>query len=300
MTTTPNSWLDRAVPSIKTDRVPQPSAVETEPSSECPECHTRTTNTALIFNQHVCPNCDFHLMMSARKRLLWFFDGTPTELGQEYNAGDPLGFSDSKPYTLRMAQAQKATGESEALVVMAGQIKNLAIIACAFDFKFMGGSMGSVVGDRFVLAAERALAERKPLVCFAASGGARMQEGLLSLMQMARTAAAIERLRLAGVPYLVVLTNPVYGGVSASLAMLGDVHISEPRAMVGFAGKRVIEQTVREVLDEPFQRAEFLLKKGTVDMVVHRHKLIDTVYRLLAKLTHTPNVNTQNDKSNAS
>ena len=215
----------------------------------------------------------------------WFFDGIKGELGQEYQAGDPLGFVDSKPYPLRMSEAQKTTGESEALVVMEGNIKNLDLIACAFDFKFMGGSMGSVVGDRFVLAAEKALAERKPLVCFAASGGARMQEGLLSLMQMARTGAVIERLRLAGVPYVVVLTNPVYGGVTASLAMLGDIHISEPKAMIGFAGKRVIEQTVREVLDEPFQRAEFLLEKGTVDMVVHRHELIDTVYRILAKLT---------------
>lgn len=168
---------------------------------------------------------------------------------------------------------------------MAGKLKNLDVIACAFDFRFMGGSMGSVVGDRFVQAAEKALAERKPLVCFAASGGARMQEGLLSLMQMARTSAAIERLRLAGVPYVVILTNPVYGGVTASLAMLGDVHIAEPKAMIGFAGKRVIEQTVREVLDEPFQRAEFLLEKGTVDMVVHRHQLIDTTHRILAKLS---------------
>ena len=282
---TSTTWLNRPVPGIKQDTVHVPSAVETEPSTECPECHSMTTNTSLIFNQLVCPDCDHHLTMSARKRLEWFFDGVKSELGQEYQAGDPLGFVDSKPYPLRMSEAQKTTGESEALVVMEGNIKNLDLIACAFDFKFMGGSMGSVVGDRFVLAAEKALAERKPLVCFAASGGARMQEGLLSLMQMARTGAVIERLRLAGVPYVVVLTNPVYGGVTASLAMLGDIHISEPKAMIGFAGKRVIEQTVREVLDEPFQRAEFLLEKGTVDMVVHRHKLIDTVYRILAKLT---------------
>ena len=288
---TSTTWLNRPVPGIKQDTVHIPSAVETEPSTECPECHSMTTNTSLIFNQLVCPDCDHHLTMSARKRLEWFFDGIKGELGQEYQAGDPLGFVDSKPYPLRMSEAQKTTGESEALVVMEGNIKNLDLIACAFDFKFMGGSMGSVVGDRFVLAAEKALTARKPLVCFAASGGARMQEGLLSLMQMARTGAAIERLRLAGVPYVVVLTNPVYGGVTASLAMLGDIHISEPRAMIGFAGKRVIEQTVREVLDEPFQRAEFLLEKGTVDMVVHRHELIDTVYRVLTKLMKMPNVN---------
>lgn len=284
----PTIWLNRPVPSIKQDRTPVMSAVETEPSTECPNCHSLTTNTSLIFNQYVCPDCDYHLTMSARTRLEWFFDGIDAELGNEYQTGNPLGFVDSKPYPQRMSEAQKSTGESEALIVMSGKIKNLNLIACAFDFKFMGGSMGSVVGDRFVLAAEKALAERKPLVCFAASGGARMQEGLLSLMQMARTSAAIERLRLAGVPYVVVLTNPVYGGVTASLAMLGDVHISEPRAMIGFAGKRVIEQTVREVLDEPFQRAEFLLEKGTVDMVVHRHQLVDTVYRVLAKLTKVP------------
>lgn len=287
---TPTTWLNRPVPSIKRDRIVQPSAVETEPSTECPNCHTLTTNTSLIFNQYVCPDCDHHLTMSARKRLAWFFDSITGELGQNYQAGDPLKFTDSKPYPLRMSEAQKTTGESEALIVMNGKIKNLELIACAFDFKFMGGSMGSVVGDRFVMAGEKALAERKPLVCFASSGGARMQEGLLSLMQMARTSAVIERLRLAGVPYIVVLTNPVYGGVTASLAMLGDVHIAEPRAMIGFAGKRVIEQTVREVLEEPFQRAEFLLDKGTVDMVVHRHELVATVYRLLTKMMKLPNV----------
>lgn len=281
----PQSWLDRPVPGIKKNTSHIPTAVETEPSTECPECHSVTTNTSLIFNQYVCPDCGHHMTMSARKRLEWFFGGAGHELGQEYQAGDPLQFTDSKPYPVRMAEAQKTTGESEALIVMQGQLKNINLVACAFDFKFMGGSMGSVVGDRFVLAAERALATRQPLVCFAASGGARMQEGLLSLMQMARTGAVIERMRIAGVPYIVVLTNPVYGGVTASLAMLGDVHIAEPRAMIGFAGKRVIEQTVREVLDEPFQRAEFLLEKGTVDMVVHRHELIDTVHRILAKLT---------------
>lgn len=283
--TEPTIWLKRAVPGIKQTTVSTLTAVETEPSTECPECHSLITNTALILNQYVCPECDHHLTMTARKRLEWFFDSVDAELGQEFTAGNPLNFVDSKPYPERMKEAQTKTGESEGLVVMVGKLKNLDVIACAFDFRFMGGSMGSVVGDRFVQAAEKALAERKPLVCFAASGGARMQEGLLSLMQMARTSAAIERLRLAGVPYVVILTNPVYGGVTASLAMLGDVHIAEPKAMIGFAGKRVIEQTVREVLDEPFQRAEFLLEKGTVDMVVHRHQLIDTTHRILAKLS---------------
>ena len=283
--TEPVIWLKREVPGDKRTTVPTLTAVETEPSNECPNCHALITNTALILNQYVCPECDHHLTMTARQRLEWFLSSVETELGQEFITGNPLNFIDSKPYPERMKEAQNKTGESEGLVVMAGKLKHLDIIACAFDFRFMGGSMGSVVGDRFVQAAEKALTENKPLVCFAASGGARMQEGLLSLMQMARTSAAIERLRLAGVPYVVILTNPVYGGVTASLAMLGDVHIAEPKAMIGFAGKREIEQTVREVLGEPFQRAEFLLEKGTVDMVVHRHELINTTHRILAKLT---------------
>lgn len=280
-----DTWLFRPLPTVKTRETPNLSAVETEPSTRCPSCNSLITNTALIFNEYVCPHCDEHMAMTARKRLNWFFDQVDDEMGQEFQAGNPLGFVDSKPYPDRMADAQAKTGETEALLVMTGKLKDLNLVACAFDFQFMGGSMGSVVGDRFVLAGETALKEKKPLVCFAASGGARMQEGLLSLMQMARTSAVIERLRLAGVPYLVVLTNPVYGGVTASLAMLGDIHLAEPKAMIGFAGKRVIEQTVREVLDEPFQRAEFLAEHGVVDQVVHRHQLKDTVYRLLDKLT---------------
>lgn len=283
-------WLNRPVPSIKRDRTPTPSAVDTEPSTKCPNCHSVTTNTALIFNSYVCPDCDHHLTMTARNRLNWFFEQVDRELGQEFTAGNPLGFVDSKPYPERMAEAQKKTNETEGLVVMQGKLKNLEVIACAFDFRFMGGSMGSVVGDRFVQAGEIALAQKIPLVCFAASGGARMQEGLLSLMQMARTSAVIERLKQAGVPYIVVLTNPVYGGVTASLAMLGDVHLAEPKAMIGFAGKRVIEQTVREVLDEPFQRAEFLAEHGVVDQVVHRHQLVNTIYRILAKLNKVENI----------
>lgn len=284
------SWFNRPVPGIKQQLTPQLTAVETEPSTKCPNCLSMITNTALIFNCYVCPHCDHHLAMTARERLQWFLEQVDGEIGQEFVAKDPLGFVDSKPYPERMTQAQTKTGESEALIVLYGKLRNLEVVACAFDFQFMGGSMGSVVGDRFVQAAEKSLAERKPLVCFAASGGARMQEGLLSLMQMARTAAAVERLRLAGIPYIVVLTNPVYGGVTASLAMLGDIHLAEPKAMIGFAGKRVIEQTVRETLEEPFQRAEFLLEHGVVDEVVHRHQMIDTIYRLLAKLSHQPNV----------
>lgn len=280
-----DTWLHRPLPTVQPRAKQTLSAVETEPSTKCPNCHAVSTNTVLNFNSYVCPHCEEHMSMNARKRLEWFFDHIESEIGQQFTAGNPLNFVDSKPYPDRMKEAQEKTSESEALIVMTGKLKDLDVIACAFDFAFMGGSMGSVVGDRFVLAGEVALKERKPFVCFASSGGARMQEGLLSLMQMARTSAVIERLKQAGVPYIVVLTNPVYGGVTASLAMLGDVHLAEPKAMIGFAGKRVIEQTVREVLDEPFQRAEFLAEHGVVDMVVHRLQLKDTIYRLLDKLS---------------
>lgn len=280
------TWLKRPLPTIKPRAKQILTAVETEPSTQCPNCNSIITNTALIFNNYVCPSCDEHLSMTARTRLNWFFDQVDDELGQQYQAGNPLHFVDSKPYPTRMSEAQAKTGETEALIVMKGKLQRLPVVACAFDFAFMGGSMGSVVGDRFVLAAETALKEQILLVCFAASGGARMQEGLLSLMQMARTAAAIEKLKHANIPYIVVLTNPVYGGVTASLAMLGDIHLAEPKAMIGFAGKRVIEQTVREVLGEPFQRAEFLVEHGVVDQVVHRLQMKETIHRLLKKMTY--------------
>ena len=285
--TTP--WTERQVPGIQVaDEQQTFKSTFTEPTIECPECHALVTRTAMSFNAYVCPQCDEHLRMKARDRLTWFFDQVNSELGQEFSAKDPLKFVDSKPYPERMREAQDKTCESEALVVMQGSLKGLDLVACAFEFDFMGGSMGTVVGDRFVQAAERAIQLHQPLVCFAASGGARMQEGMLSLMQMARTSAAIQKMKEARVPYLVVLTHPVYGGVTASLAMLGDVHLAEPKAMIGFAGKRVIEQTVREKLEEPFQRAEYLLDHGVVDQIVHRHALRDTVYRLVAKLMNLP------------
>ena len=285
--TTP--WTERQVPGIQVaDEQQTFKSTFTEPTIECPECHALVTRTAMSFNAYVCPQCDEHLRMKARDRLTWFFDQVNSELGQEFSAKDPLKFVDSKPYPERMREAQDKTGESEALVVMQGSLKGLNLVVCAFEFDFMGGSMGTVVGDRFVQAAERAIQLHQPLVCFAASGGARMQEGMLSLMQMARTSAAIQKMKEARVPYLVVLTHPVYGGVTASLAMLGDVHLAEPKAMIGFAGKRVIEQTVREKLEEPFQRAEYLLDHGVVDQIVHRHALRDTVYRLVAKLMNLP------------
>ena len=285
--TTP--WTERQVPGIQVaDEQQTFKSTFTEPTIECPECHALVTRTAMSFNAYVCPQCDEHLRMKARDRLTWFFDQVNSELGQEFSAKDPLKFVDSRPYPERMREAQDKTGETEALVVMQGSLKGLDLVACAFEFDFMGGSMGTVVGDRFVQAAEKAIDLHQPLVCFAASGGARMQEGMLSLMQMARTSAAIQKMKEARVPYLVVLTHPVYGGVTASLAMLGDVHLAEPKAMIGFAGKRVIEQTVREKLEEPFQRAEYLLDHGVVDQIVHRHALRDTVYRLVAKLMNLP------------
>ncbi|MEX5444583.1 acetyl-CoA carboxylase, carboxyltransferase subunit beta [Acinetobacter schindleri] len=282
-------WTERIVPGIHVpDEQTTLKATFTEPTIECPECHALVTRTAMSFNAYVCPQCDEHLKMKARDRLNWFFDQVQTEMGQEFTAKDPLKFVDSKAYPERMSEAQKKTGETEALIVMQGLLKGVAMIATAFEFDFMGGSMGTVVGDRFVQAAERAIELQQPLICFAASGGARMQEGMLSLMQMARTSAAIQRLKEAGLPYVVVLTHPVYGGVTASLAMLGDVHIAEPKAMIGFAGKRVIEQTVREKLEEPFQRAEYLLDHGVIDQIVHRHALRDTVYRIVTKLMNLP------------
>ena len=282
-------WTDRSIPGILALNQQQTiKATFTEPTIECPECHALVTRTAMSFNAYVCPSCDEHLKMKARDRLNWFFDNVTAELGQEFVAKDPLHFVDSKPYPTRMKEAQDKTGETEALIVMQGQLKNIPMVACAFEFDFMGGSMGTVVGDRFVQAAEKAIATKQPLICFAASGGARMQEGMLSLMQMARTSAVIQKMKDARLPYIVVLTNPVYGGVTASLAMLGDVHFAEPKAMIGFAGKRVIEQTVREKLEEPFQRAEFLLDHGVIDQIVHRHALRDTVYRIVAKLMNLP------------
>lgn len=285
----PTPWMERAVPGVAVYDEPQGAmSLHTEPTIECPECHSVVTITAMAFNAYVCPQCDEHLRMKARDRLNWFFDQVECELGQEFSAKDPLSFVDSQPYPARLSKAKEQTSESEALVVMQGFVGAIPMVACAFEFEFMGGSMGSVVGDRFVQAAETAIKLQQPLICFAASGGARMQEGMISLMQMARTAAATEKMKQARLPYIVVLTHPVYGGVTASLAMLGDIHLAEPKAMVGFAGKRVIEQTVREVLNEPFQRAEFLLEHGVVDQIVHRHALKETVQRLVAKLMNLP------------
>ena len=229
------------------------------------------------------------MRIDARARLDLFLDQDGRdELGAELEPVDRLKFRDSKKYKDRLAAAQKETGEKDALIAMSGKLQGMPIVACAFEFSFMGGSMGAIVGERFVRAANVALEKRCPLVCFAASGGARMQEALISLMQMAKTSAVLARLREEGIPFISVLTDPVYGGVSASLAMLGDVIVAEPRALIGFAGPRVIEQTVREKLPEGFQRSEFLLEHGAIDMIIHRNELRPRLARLLAQLQHLP------------
>jgi acetyl-CoA carboxylase carboxyl transferase subunit beta len=253
----------------------------------CAGCSDTIHANELIDQHNCCPRCGYHYRLSVSQRIKLICDEDSfQEMFTDIKTADPLAFVDEEEYPKRVKKAQEKSGRDEAVCVGSCTIEGLPVMLGVMDFGFMGGSMGSVVGDRFVLAAETALKEQIPLVCFAASGGARMQEGLLSLMQMARTAAAIEKLKHANIPYIVVLTNPVYGGVTASLAMLGDIHLAEPKAMIGFAGKRVIEQTVREVLGEPFQRAEFLVEHGVVDQVVHRLQMKETIHRLLKKMTY--------------
>jgi len=253
--------------------------------TKCKTCEAVLYRPELERSLLVCPKCDQHMSLSGRARLEAFLDTEPRlELGRELKPADPLRFRDSKRYRDRLVAAQKATGENDAMVAIRGRVLELELVACAFDFRFMGGSMGSVVGEKFVLAVDAALEHRLPLVCFSASGGARMQEGLYSLMQMARTSAALARMAEAGLPFISVLTHPTTGGVSASLGMLGDVNIAEPGALIGFAGPRVIEQTVREQLPEGFQRSEFLLEKGAIDMIVDRREMRQKIHLLLSLL----------------
>ncbi|MFI0473941.1 acetyl-CoA carboxylase, carboxyltransferase subunit beta [Halomonas sp. HMF6819] len=282
------SWLDKIVPSMgRIQRKDRRASVPDGLWRKCPKCEAVLYLPELEKHQNVCPKCDHHLRLTARKRLDWFLDKQGREeIAADLEPVDRLKFKDSKKYKDRLSAAQKETGEKDALIVMRGELDGLPIVAVSFEFTFMGGSMGAIVGEKFVRAATVALDEGIPLVCFGASGGARMQEALFSLMQMAKTSAALEKLKQAGVPYVSVLTDPVFGGVSASLAMLGDLNIAEPNALIGFAGPRVIEQTVRETLPEGFQRSEFLLEHGTVDMIVHRHEMRDRVGGVLRKLTH--------------
>ncbi|MEY3182292.1 MAG: hypothetical protein RLZ35_277 [Pseudomonadota bacterium] len=277
------SWLSKIIPSkVRTEKK---KGVPEGLWSKCPQCNAFLFNAELARNLQVCPKCDHHLRLSARDRLDQFLDTEGRlEIAADVSPVDRLKFRDTKKYKDRLQQAQKKTGEKDALVVMSGTVKQLPVVVAAFEFGFIGGSMGAVVGERFVQAVNACLSEHRPLVCFACSGGARMQESLISLMQMAKTSAALARLSRAGLPYIVVLVDPCTGGVSASLAMLGDIHIAEPNALIGFAGPKVIEQTVRETLPEGFQRSEFLLQKGVVDMIVDRRDMRDKVAELIAKL----------------
>ncbi|MBD9424345.1 MULTISPECIES: acetyl-CoA carboxylase, carboxyltransferase subunit beta [unclassified Pseudomonas] len=284
-----SNWLrEKLIPSIMRSEVKK-SSVPEGLWHKCPSCDAVLYRPELEKTLDVCPKCNHHMRIDARARLDLFLDAEGREeLGAELEPVDRLKFRDSKKYKDRIASAQKETGEKDALVSMSGKLQGMPVVACAFEFSFMGGSMGAVVGERFVRAANAALEQRCPLVCFAASGGARMQEALISLMQMAKTSAVLARLREEGIPFISVLTDPVYGGVSASLAMLGDVIVAEPRALIGFAGPRVIEQTVREKLPEGFQRSEFLLEHGAIDMIIHRNDLRPRLARLLAQLQHLP------------
>jgi acetyl-CoA carboxylase carboxyl transferase subunit beta len=282
------SWFEKIMPSrIKTER--RTRSVPEGLWIKCPACDAVLYRAELERNLYVCPKCSHHMRIGARERLEAFLDAnTGVEIGANITPEDPLKFRDSKRYKDRLAQAQKATGEKDALVVMAGKVNGLGIVACAFEFRFLGGSMGSVVGERFKRAVDHCIEHRVSLICFSATGGARMQEALFSLMQMAKTAAALARLAQAHLPFISVMTDPTTGGVSASLAMLGDLNFAEPRALIGFAGPRVIQQTVRETLPEGFQRSEFLLEHGALDMIVDRRDMRERVSSTLRVLLKEP------------
>jgi acetyl-CoA carboxylase carboxyl transferase subunit beta len=256
---------------------------------KCPKCASPLYRPELERNLDICPKCEHHMRIGARRRLDIFLDTDGrTEVAPEVEPVDRLKFRDVRKYKDRLVDAQKKTGEKDALVAMSGSVKGVPVVAVAFEFAFHGGSMGYAVGEKFTRAAKLALAENKPLICFSATGGARMQEALISLMQMAKTSAILERMRIAGVPYISVMTDPVYGGVSASLAMLGDINIAEPGARAGFAGPNIIEQTIRQKLPKGFQRSEFLLEKGQIDMIVARHQMRDRLSSILSKFMHLP------------
>ncbi len=284
------SWFRKLLPpKIKAGGTSFKKAVPEGLWSKCPSCQSTLYFTDLENNQHVCPKCNYHNRISARQRLDLFFDPEGrAEIGSEVLPVDSLKFKDSKKYVDRLEAAEKATGETDALVVFQGTVNEVPLIAAAFEFNFLGGSMGSVVGERFARAVEACADEKLPFVSFTATGGARMQEGLLSLMQMAKTTSALHQLSRARLPFISVLTDPTMGGVSASFAMLGDVVIAEPGALIGFAGPRVIESTVRETLPDGFQRAEFLLEKGAIDMIVDRREMRNKVASLVTLLQREP------------
>ena len=284
------SWLEKLLPS----KIQQTDPTERRQVPEglwikCPSCETVLYKADLEQNQNVCPKCSHHHRIGARARLDAFLDAEGRyEIGQEVLPVDALKFKDSRKYPERLKEALENTGETDALIVMGGAVKSINVVAASFEFDFMGGSMGSVLGERFVRGVQTAVEQRLPFLCVTASGGARMQEGLFSLMQMAKTTAALTKLSDAGLPFISILTDPTMGGVSASFAFIGDIVIAEPGALIGFAGPRVIEQTVRQKLPEGFQRAEFLLEKGAVDMIVDRREMRDKLVRLLTMLQRRP------------
>jgi acetyl-CoA carboxylase carboxyl transferase subunit beta len=286
------SWLEKLRPSfIKTDTTEKKTTVPEGLWNKCPNCNAILYNSELEKNYSVCPKCDHHMRISARRRLDLFLDeGNREEIGKTIKPLDPLKFKDMKKYKERIVVAQKQTKENDALVVMKGQLKGQDVVVASFEFSFMGGSMGSVVGEKFVRGVNKSLELGIPFIVFTASGGARMQESLFSLFQMAKTSAALTRLSEAGIPFISYMTDPTMGGVSASLAMLGDINVAEPNALIGFAGPRVIEQTVREKLPEGFQRSEFLQEHGAVDMIVDRRSMRETMASVLAMLMASKNV----------
>ena len=284
------NWLKRIRPTgTASSKVERSNGVPEGLWKKCPKCTSPLYRPELERNLDVCPKCEHHMRIGARRRLDVFLDSqNRTEVAEDVIAIDRLKFRDVKKYKDRLVDAQKKTGEKDALVAMSGSLKGLPVVAVAFEFAFHGGSMGYAVGEKFTRAANLALTERRPFICFSATGGARMQEALISLMQMAKTSAVLERLSAAGVPYISVMTDPVYGGVSASLAMLGDLNVAEPGARAGFAGPNIIEQTIRQKLPKGFQRSEFLLEKGHIDMIISRQQMRDRLGSILSKLMNVP------------
>jgi acetyl-CoA carboxylase carboxyl transferase subunit beta len=281
------SWYDKILPSgVRKQAGERRTTVPEGLWRKCVKCEAVLYRPDLERNDEVCPKCDHHMRIGARRRLDTFLDREGREeIFTEIEPVDRLKFKDTKRYKDRLTAAQKSTGEKDALIAMRGTLSGMPLVVVAFDFNFHGGSMGYAVGEKFSRAAQLALDERIPFVCFSASGGARMQEALISLMQMAKTSAVLERLKVGGVPYISVMTDPIYGGVSASLALLGDINVAEPDARAGFAGPNVIEQTIRQKLPKGFQRSEFLLEHGAIDLIIHRNEMRATLGRLLAKLT---------------
>lgn len=284
------NWLNRIRPKgTATTKNERSNSVPEGLWKKCPKCASPLYRPELERNLDVCPKCEHHMRIGARRRLDIFLDKDGAqEIEKDLEAIDRLKFKDVQKYKDRISDAQKKTGEKDALIAMTGTLKSIPVVVCAFEFAFNGGSMGYAVGEKFTRAAQLALEERRPLICFSATGGARMQEALISLMQMAKTSAILERLRIAGVPYISIMTDPVYGGVSASLAMLGDLNIAEPGARAGFAGPNIIEQTVRQKLPKGFQRSEFLLEKGHIDMIIARNEMRNRVASSLSKFTNIP------------